>query len=33
MRKAGEFDEHLARKFEEDWGIEMPGWEAESDDE
>lgn len=25
MRSMGEFDEFLANKFKEDWGVEMPG--------
>lgn len=29
----GEFDEFLANKFKEDWGVEMPGWEVEVDEE
>ena len=33
MRVAGEFDEHLAKKFEEEWGLQMPGWEDDDADD
>lgn len=32
MRNMGNFDEYLANKFKDDWGVDMPGREVEEEE-